>query len=97
MAQASENTLGDLHALLAKVLAIQVGASMEVMDEEGNLEILYTAAPATLAIAAKFLKDNEITCAVELDANLGKLQGILDGKQKKGRLALVNTPLLQEA
>jgi hypothetical protein len=97
MSRASETQMGSLHGILAQVIAAQVGATEEYLDEEGELNVMYSASPALLAIAAKFLKDNEITCAVELDENLGKLEAIMANKQKKGRLALVDTPMIKEA
>ena len=91
MAASSVDTLNGLHELVAKVLTIQAGQTEEFITEDGEVEVVYTATPATLAIAAKFLKDNSITCAIEEDENLGKLEEIFSAKQKKGRLSLVNT------
>ena len=45
-----------------------------------------TATPALLATAARFLKDNDITCDVEQDDNMGSLREALGRKQKKSRL-----------
>lgn len=64
MATASENELGALHALVAKVLK----------DRLGNDE-LCTAADVNAAI--KFLKDNNVTMAPDKDNHLGELEGQL--------------------
>jgi hypothetical protein len=46
-----------------------------------------TATPALLATAARFLKDNDITCDMGQDENMGGLRDALSKKQKKSRLA----------
>jgi len=92
-----QTELNNLHELLAQVMAIQVGDKATWVNEEGEVVSSYTASPALLAVAAKFLKDNEITCSVEDDANLGELDNLLSKKQKKGRLALVDAAPEHEA
>lgn len=57
---ASEGALGTLHDTLARVLTTAISS------EEG-------APAAILAVAAKFLKDNDITCAADKDNALGAL------------------------
>lgn len=64
----SENELGSLHGVLARYLKTQIASGL--------------AAPAVLAVAAKFLKDNAITVDAELDKDL---QQITESLQKRGR------------
>lgn len=92
MSKASETNLGALHSAVAQVLTAQVSHQVEetIFDEEGNEvstgEQLYTAAPATLAAAIKFLKDNQITCDIEVDENMSNLREALAKKQRHSRL-----------
>ena len=92
-----KTNMNDLHELLAQVMAAQVGDVATWVNEEGEVVTNYTASPALLAVAAKFLKDNEITCAIEDDVNLDELNTLLSNKQKKGRLALVDASPQAEA
>lgn len=78
---ASQKRLGDLHAHLTETLieAVQDHEVTEVIGErEDGSEIkavrVVRAAPAALAVAAKFLKDNSITADIEGDAKLAELQ-----------------------
>ena len=62
-----------------------------MFNEDGQLvetggDDVYSASPALLAVAAKFLKDNQITCDAKLDSNMGKLEDALANKQKHSRL-----------
>lgn len=92
MSKASEKLLGALHGAVAKVLTEQVLMQEEAteitMDGEvqGTGEMLYCAAPATIATAIKFLKDNSITCDIKVDNNMGNLREALAQKQKHSRL-----------
>jgi len=86
----SDKKLQGLHEALAEVLATQISATDSYVDEQGELVTMSSATPALLAVAAKFLKDNQITCTVEEDHNLGALEDLLSKKQKKGRLTLAN-------
>jgi len=92
MKRASETQLGQLHEVLAMVIRSQIEDKVEFVNEEGELIENYTASPALLAVAAKFLKDNQITVAIENDTNLDEIQSILANKSKKGRLALASVP-----
>lgn len=91
MSKASEKLLGELHGVVAKVLTDQVAVKEEVqeLDEEGipygTGEMVYSASPATIATAIKFLKDNSITCDIKVDKNMGRLQDALDKKQLHSR------------
>ena len=74
--KATESKMNDLHGLLCEILIKQVGET--VIDEDGT-EICIVS-PAILSIAAKFLKDNEITCDVRNDNNMNNLQKLLSKK-----------------
>lgn len=90
--KASEERLSELHGAVATVLCKQVlHTEQEVsIDKDGELvptgEEVYTASPATLAAAIKFLKDNDITCDITQDENVGNLRATLAKKQKHSRL-----------
>lgn len=92
MSKASEKKLGVLHGAIATVLTEQILMTEEETiinldgEVEGTGEQLYSCAPATIATAIKFLKDNAITCDVEVDENMGKLAEALAKKQKHSRL-----------
>ena len=88
MAKATEEKLSELHGVVATVLKDQLSETVIIADEDtGETKEIYTAAPATLAQAIKFLKDNDITASVEDDQNLNDLQELLRKKQtnREGR------------
>jgi len=101
MSKANENKLGDLHGVVAQVLTAQVSHQQEEMDfdsdgeEIGTGNMVYTAQPATIAAAIKFLKDNQITCDVEVDENMNNLRESLAKKQKHSRLQNAGQAALQ--
>lgn len=90
--KATETKLSALHGAVATVLTAQVlqQEAETVFDEEGNLAetggMVYTASPATIAAAIKFLKDNNITCDIEVDKGMNSLKDALAAKQKHSRL-----------
>jgi hypothetical protein len=90
--RASESALAELHNAVAKVLTDQVQYTEPEtqIDGEGNFVEtggeVYSASPATLATAIKFLKDNQITCDIEQDENMGSLREALSKKQRHSRL-----------
>lgn len=92
MGKATEKKLSDLHGAVAEVLTNQILHQQEdtVFDADGNEvgtgEMRFTASPATMAAAIKFLKDNQITCDVEVDTNTSKLREALANKQRHSRL-----------
>ncbi len=92
MSKANEKKLGAVHGAVAEVLTAQISHQEEQMDydEEGNEvstgQMQYTAAPATVAAAIKFLKDNQITCDIETDENMNNLRESLAKKQRHSRL-----------
>jgi len=92
MSKASEDKLSNLHGAVAEVLTAQLThtEAETTFDEDGACvetgETVYTATPATIAAAIKFLKDNQITCDVEQDDNMNNLRDVLNKKQKHSRL-----------
>ena len=78
---AKEDKLAELHCIVAQVLATQVGERVEEEQEDGTAVELYTATPALLTCAMKFLKDNEITCMREVGDNISKLEEALRAKR----------------
>lgn len=60
---ATADSLGDLHDKVAKVLSDQ----LDHRDEEGKAD------PRTLAVAVKFLKDNNVTAKPGSDEHLRDL------------------------
>lgn len=93
MSKATEKKLGALHGAVAEVLLAQVTREEEETTFNGEGEIVptgdmvFSASPALLATAIKFLKDNSITCDIEVDQNMGSLKEALSKKQKHSRLA----------
>jgi|TARA_Y100000310_G_C20696871_1_gene826336 hypothetical protein len=94
--KATEAALCELHGTVAKVLTSQIQRQEEstTFDADGvevpTGEMEYVVAPATLATAIKFLKDNDITADREKDSNMGNLREALATKQKHSRLKLVD-------
>lgn len=79
---ASEGALGELHATLAKVLTA-------ALTSEGG------APAAVLAVAAKFLKDNDISCAVSGNSAMEELDAAM--KASVAPTAPADDAALQEA
>ena len=95
MSKATQDKMNELHGMVADVLKEQIANVEEetVFTEEG-LEVgtgkfKYTASPATIASAIKFLKDNDTTCDIEQDENMNGLRDLLSHKQKRSRLQSV--------
>lgn len=92
MAKATESKLATLHQAVAQVLTEQVLHEEEETTFDGEGEtvgtglMIKTATPALLATAARFLKDNDITCDVEQDENMSGLKDLLSNKQRHSRL-----------
>lgn len=91
--KATESKLSALHGAVADVLTSQITRQVEDVkyDEEGNEiptgDMVYVASPATIAVAVKFLKDNNITADMEMNENLNSLRDTLANKQKRSRLS----------
>lgn len=69
---ATEDTLGELHTQLAQTLT-------DLVKADGT-------SAAVLAVAAKFLKDNNITCTPATDNALGELEAQMRAKRQKAQL-----------
>lgn len=101
MSKANESKLSDLHGAVAQVLTAQISHTEEEMilnmdgEEESTGKAIYTAAPATIAAAIKFLKDNQITCDIEVDENMNNLRESLAKKQRHSRLKDAGEAALQ--
>lgn len=102
MSKASESKLSALHGAVADVLTAQLLHTVEetTFDEDGNETgtgvQVYTAGPATVAAAIKFLKDNQITCDIEVDENMNNLRESLANKQRHSRLKAAGKAALEE-
>lgn len=93
--KATDKELGELHAVLAKRMRLSLeaaDAAEYLLSEFGEdlptpvieyLEKQSAASPALLTAVAKFLKDNDITCAVEDSEEMTDLQKRLSQKQKR--------------
>lgn len=84
MSKASEQALGELHALLAQELADRIKGVEEVEDqlnEEGEVigqkRRVVKATAAELAVARGLLKDNNITATPEQSSAVAALQDAL--------------------
>lgn len=92
MSKASEKALGKLHEAIVIALTDIVSEQAEdtVFDADGNEvgtgKMRYVASPAYIAAAVKLLKDNQITCDIEVDTNMNNLRESLANKQRHSRL-----------
>lgn len=92
MSKATESKLAQLHGAVADCLLEQIAATEEetIFDEDGLEQktgvMVRTVTPATMAVATKFLKDNQVTCDIEQNENMEKLSDLLSKKQKRSRL-----------
>lgn len=90
--KATEDQLGLLHLAVATTLCEQVTHKEQEtrIDEDGNLvetgREVFTASPATIAAAIKFLKDNNITCEIDDNTAMGELREKLKNKQLSSRM-----------
>lgn len=80
---ANEDILGKLHELTATALIAKLNG-IAVLDDAGQPtgETIPCSA-ADIQAAAKFLKDNNITCAPSEDNKLGELEQRLKLKQER--------------
>jgi hypothetical protein len=90
---ATEKALAGLHATLAKVIDDQLSDTMvinsEEVEKEGADEVrMYTASPALLTVAARFLKDNDVTADVGESADgMSKIQKrLIEMEQSRGKV-----------
>ena len=90
MSKSTEKELSELHGTVARVLARQIAEEITIVDEHGETQKVHTASPATLGVAIKFLKDNDITTSIADDENLSELDELLKSKRDKRKLRLVS-------
>ena len=91
MSKATEDKLSALHGTVAGVLMEALSDRITIVSEEtGEEKEIPAASPAMVAQAIKFLKDNDITAAIEEDENLSGLSDMLQQKREKRGLRLVN-------
>jgi hypothetical protein len=90
---ATEKALAGLHATLAKVIDDQLSDMMvinsEEVEEDGVDEVrMYTASPALLTVAARFLKDNDVTADVgeSADGMSAVQKRLAEIKQNRGKV-----------
>lgn len=93
--QATEKELNELHKKVARQLANQLenaDIALGLLHEHRGelpenvadfLEKCSIASPALLTIAAKFLKDNDITCQVEDSKEMSDLEKRLAAKKER--------------
>ena len=74
MAKASNESLGELHDLLATTLAKAIKEGTPVFNAEGKQVGKALAGAAILNVARQFLKDNNIDSAPEATNPLGLLK-----------------------
>lgn len=92
MSKASEQIVGELHALLAEELAARIRGVEQVEDqlnEEGEVigqkRTMLKASAAELAVARGFLKDNNITADASQSSAVAELEQAL-AQRKANRL-----------
>lgn len=95
MSKATDKILGELHGKLAKSMINALNtstAASELLEEYRDelpgavvhfLSNLESSNPALLTAVSKFLKDNDITCAIEDDNKMTELEELLKNKQRK--------------
>lgn len=86
---ASEGELGELHSTLAKTLKKMLSietVTKVITDDQGEQKIVeedYQPPASVLAVAANFLKQNEITAQAESNAELDDLNRALEARKAK--------------
>lgn len=70
---ATETALGELHVALAETLSKMIADG---------------ASASVLAVAAKFLKDNNVTCTPSADNAMGELEAAIARRKKQSGLSL---------
>ena len=91
MARSTEQELSELHGTIARVLISQLSETITMTDENGESSVVAVATPATLGVAIKFLKDNDITASIADDENMNELDDMLKRKREKRGLRLASS------
>lgn len=79
---ANEDLLGKLHDMTATALMVAMEGT-PILNEDGEEVGRMMPTAAVMQAAAKFLKDNNITCAPSEDNKMGELRDALDEKNKR--------------
>lgn len=90
MARASEEKLAGLHDKLCDTLSTMIEVrTVKQMDKDGEVhEVALDPSPAALAVAAKFLKDNNITATPDQSNRLGEVADQLAARRAKRKVNL---------
>ena len=91
MAKSTEQELSELHGAIARVLLNQISETITITDDNGESSVVAVATPATLGVAIKFLKDNDITASIADDENMNELDELLKRKREKRGLRLASS------
>lgn len=95
MSKGKESQLSMMHGLLTRYYINRLKAEVEVEDsadsEESDLDdLMLGLSPAELTAMNNFLKQNDITCAIEESDELSELQQQLENKRKRGKEKLAS-------
>jgi len=91
MAKSTEQELATLHGAIARVLISQISETIMMTNELGVEAEVSVVTPATLGVAIKFLKDNDITASIADDENMSELDDMLKKKREKRGLRLASS------
>jgi hypothetical protein len=86
MSRGKATELGAMHGLLTRYYNKRLEDELEDDDDE----LAVGLSPAELTAMNNFLKQNDITCAVEEDEGMSELQEKLAAKRKLGREKLAS-------
>tara|TARA_R110002020_G_scaffold213507_1_gene420375 strand:+ start:225 stop:515 length:291 start_codon:yes stop_codon:yes gene_type:complete len=90
MSRGNETQLGRMHGLLTKYYINRLEAEM-TEEEQGELDdLMLGLSPAELTAMNNFLKQNDITCAIEDSEDMSDLAKALDNKRKRGKAKLAD-------
>ena len=89
---ATEKAIAALHAQIAEVLDAQLSETIclnpEAVEDDGvEPELMFTASPALLTLAARFVKDNDVGMDIGETGSENKVRRRLDQlKQNRGKV-----------
>ena len=82
MSKATEEALAELHSAVAKVLRTKMEDKVTVEDDDGENKEVFLATAQEIAVAVKFLNDNDITCDPSDSEDLSGIQRALQDRKK---------------
>ena len=90
MSRGRESQLSVMHGLLTRYYINRLKAEVETEDAEdtGLDDLMLGLSPAELTAMNNFLKQNDITCAIEDSTELSDLAKQLEDKRKRGKSKL---------